>query len=223
MHNHHNHDHNNINHRNAQKTLIVIILTVITMVAEILYGFFSHSMALLADGWHMGTHALALTIAFCAYLYIEKFHNLSGAVDVSKRVSALAGYTSSMFLTLTAIWILYESITRLINPLQIAFNEAILVAFIGLGVNLLCVFIMEYKNSEAKNADYNYKAAYLHILTDAMTSIFAILALFSGKYFGWYFLDPIMGMVGGLLILKWGVGLIKDTSKILTNCDVLSK
>ena len=139
---------------------------------------------------------------------------------VSSKISAFAGYTSSLFLLVTAIWIIIEAGERLLNPLKISFNEAILVAVIGLIVNLVCVVIMEYGNKH-KDEDYNFKAAYLHILTDALTSVFAIVALFAGKYIGWTFLDPIMGFVGGALILKWSIGLIKDTSKILLDLKLL--
>ena len=219
-HNHHNH----IESENEKKTAIVIIFTVITMVAEILFGIITHSMALLADGCHMGTHALALTITFLAYLFIRKIQNCKNCDLVSEKISAFAGYTSSLFLLVTAFWIVYESFDRLFHPLNISFNEALLVAVIGLVVNLICVIIMEkgHKHEhEEHEEDYNFKAAYLHILTDAMTSIFAIVALLAGKYFGLYFLDPVMGFVGGALILKWSIGLIKDTSKVLLDIKML--
>ena len=225
-HNHHHehtheHHHEHINQDNEKKTLTVIIFTVITMVAEIFFGIVSHSMALLADGCHMGTHAFALSIAFLAYVFIEKIQDCKNCDLVSEKISALSGYTSSIFLLFTAFWIVYESFDRLFNPMKISFNEAILVAVIELLVNLLCVFIMEFGNKH-KDEDYNFKAAYLHILTDALTSIFAIIALFAGKYFGLFFLDPVMGFVGGALILKWSIGLIKDTSKILLDIKLLN-
>lgn len=218
------HSHHHIEQENEKKTAIVIVFTLITMVAEIIFGIITHSMALLADGCHMGTHALALTITFLAYLFIRKIQNCKNCDLVSEKISAFAGYTSSLFLLATAFWIVYESFDRLFNPLNISFNEAILVAVIGLIVNLICVFIMEngHKHEhEDENEDYNFKAAYLHILTDALTSVFAIVALLAGKYFGLYFLDPVMGFVGGALIFKWSVGLIKDTSKILLDIRML--
>jgi len=215
----HNH-HHYIESENEKKTVIVIIFTVITMVAEILFGILTNSMALLADGCHMGTHALALTITFLAYFFIRKIQNCKNCDLVSEKISAFAGYTSSLFLLTTAFWIVYESFDRLFHPLNISFNEALLVAVIGLVVNLLCVFVMEHKH-EHKYEDYNFKSAYLHILTDALTSVFAIVALLAGKYFGLYFLDPVMGFVGGALILKWSIGLIKDTSKVLLDIKML--
>ena len=217
---HHHHHHENVNAENERKTLIVIIFTVVTMFVEIFFGYISNSMALLADGCHMGTHAFALSIAFFAYFFINRIQNCENCDVVSCKISAFAGYTSSLFLLVTAIWIIIEAGERLLNPLKISFNEAILVAVIGLIVNLVCVVIMEYGNKH-KDEDYNFKAAYLHILTDALTSVFAIVALFAGKYIGWTFLDPIMGFVGGALILKWSIGLIKDTSKILLDLKLL--
>lgn len=216
----HHHHHHDINSDNEHKTFVVIVLTVVTMVAEIFFGYISHSMALLADGFHMGTHALALTITFLAYVFIRKIQDCENCDIVSEKISAFAGYTSSLFLLFTAFWIIYESADRLFHPLTISFNEAILVAVIGLLVNFVCVFIMEFGNKH-EYEDYNFKSAYLHILTDALTSVFAIIALFAGKYIGWTFLDPIMGFVGGGLILKWSIGLIKDTSKILMDVKLL--
>ncbi len=220
LHNNHNHNHEHINSENEKKTLIVIIFTLITMIAEIFFGIISNSMALLADGCHMGTHAFALTIAFLAYVFIEKIQDCKNCEIVSEKISAFAGYTSSLFLLLTAFWIIYESFDRIFHPLKISFNEAIFVAIIGLIVNFVCIFIMEFGNKH-ENEDYNFKAAYFHILTDALTSILAIVALIAGKYFGLFFLDYVMGFVGGALILRWSVGLIKDTSKILLDVKML--
>lgn len=220
-HHHGHHHHHDINSENERKTLIVIILTLITMIAEIFFGYISHSMALLADGFHMGTHALALFVTFLAYLFIRKISDCKNCEIVSAKISAFSGYTSSLFLLFTAFWIIYESTDRLFNPLSISFNEAILVAIIGLVVNFVCVFIMEFGNNH-KEEDYNFKAAYLHILTDALTSVFAIVALLAGKYFGLYFLDSVMGFVGGGLILKWSIGLIKDTSRVLLDLNLLN-
>lgn len=196
---------------NAGKTLFVIIITIIAMTAEVIFGYLTNSMALLSDGWHMGTHAFALSITFGAYIFINRAAKI-GIPNISDKISALAGYTSSLFLGITGIWVIIESVLRFFNPLDIVFNSAILVAVIGLFVNGICLLIME---SKEKDKDYNFKAAYLHILTDALTSIFAITALLAGKFFGLYFLDPIMGIVGGILILRWSADLIKETSKVL--------
>lgn len=216
----HEHHHENINKENEKRTFIVIVFTIITMFAEIFFGIISHSMALLADGCHMGTHAFALSIAFFAYIFIEKIQNCKNCDIVSEKISAFAGYTSSLFLLATAFWIIYESFDRIFNPLKISFNEAILVAVIGLIVNLICVVIME-AGQKHEHEDYNFKAAYFHILTDALTSVLAIIALVAGKYFGLTILDAVMGFVGAGLILKWSITLIKDTSKVLLDLNLL--
>lgn len=208
----HSHCHENITKENAQKTLIVIIITVITMVLEIIYGFLTNSMALLSDGWHMGTHALALLLTFIAYVLTQKLSNSDFFPNGTDKIPVLAGYTSSLFLGATGFFVIYESVQRFFNPLRISFNTAITVALIGLIVNGICLIIMENKHS---HNDYNFKAAYLHILTDAMTSVFAIIALLAGKFLGLNILDTIMGIIGGFLILRWSFGLIKDTCATL--------
>lgn len=204
------------------KTLLVIVVTLITMAAEIGFGIYTKSMALTADGFHMGTHALALSITFVICSVITRFKNKEAALN------ALGGYTSAILLGLTAVGIVWESIERFIHPQQISFNEAILVTIIGLVVNLICIFIMSdhhhhqhenpsclTENHHHSEENLNFKAAYLHILADAMTSVMAIAALLLGKYFGWVFFDPLIGIVGGIIILKWSVGLIRASFKIL--------
>lgn len=215
-----------------KKTLLVIILTLITMAAEIGFGYLSNSMALLADGWHMGTHAFALSITFFAYIMIRKFADSEKLAFGSGKFSPLAGFASAILLGLSGLWILYESAERFFTPLQINFNEAITVAIIGLAVNTACILIMGghehghgHKNSaecgahEHKYEDYNFKSAYLHILADALTSVMAIAALLLGKYAGLNFLDSIVGLLGGIMICVWALGLIKSTAKILTDYE----
>lgn len=203
--------HHEISNKNEHKTLIVIVFTLIAMLAEIGYGYFTNSMALLADGYHMGTHALALGLTYAAYIFIRKYNN--------EKIGTLAGYTSSLFLGFTGIWIIIEALQRFINPLEIRFEEAILVAVIGLAVNVVCILIMESREHN-HNHDYNFKAAYLHILADALTSVLAIGALLAGKYFNFIYLDPLIGILGGVLILRWAAGLLKDTVKILIDCTI---
>lgn len=203
------------------KTFLVIVITLVTMALEIGFGIVSKSMALTADGFHMATHALALSITFVVC------HIVSKCQDKEERLNALGGYTSAIFLGLTAVGIIYESAERFINPKDISFNEAILVTVIGLVVNVVCVLIMsdshghhghhhhhcEHHHEHKENL--NFKAAYLHILADALTSVMAIVALLLGKYFGLVFLDPLIGIVGGIIILKWAIGLLKTSFKIL--------
>lgn len=203
------------------KTFIVIVITLITMALEIGFGIISKSMALTADGFHMATHALALSITFIVCHIVSKHR------DKEERLNAIGGYTSAIFLGLTAVGIIYESAERFINPKDIYFNEAILVTIIGLIVNVVCVWVMsdgqghhhghghhcEHHHEHKENL--NFKAAYLHILADALTSVMAIFALLLGKYFGLVFLDPLIGIVGGIIILKWAIGLLKTSFKIL--------
>lgn len=217
-----------------KRTLIVIAVTVLMMVAEIYYGITSHSMALTADGFHMGTHVLAFAITLIVCMIAIKYQ------DKTEKLNALGGYTSAILLGFTSIGIIWESVERFFNPLSIGFSEAILVAIIGLVVNLLCIFIMGGKSSwhihKHSNCDFcenhancsehehekenlNYKAAYLHIVADVMTSVLAICALLLGKYFGFTVLDPMIGVFGGFVIAKWSFDLLKSSSKILLDFE----
>ena len=200
-----------------KKTGLVILVTIITMVAEIVYGLITNSMALTADGFHMGTHAFALSLTFLVCLVVDKYK------EKEEKLNALGGYTSAILLGFTAIGILYESVDRLIHPLQISYGEALLVTIIGLIVNAVCVLIMSdshhhhhhHSHEEHHHENLNFKAAYMHILADALTSVMAIIALLFGKYFGFVFLDPLIGVVGGLIILKWAYNLTKLSFQIL--------
>ncbi|MCQ2361879.1 MAG: cation diffusion facilitator family transporter [Acidaminococcaceae bacterium] len=203
---HHNHNHT-LNHNNKQRTLIVIILTILTMGAEIIYGYATNSIGLLADGYHMGTHAFALGITYGAYLLAEHLNS------ANSKIETLAGYTSAIFLTLSGVWIIIEALHRLFNPLTIDFNEAITVAVIGLAINSICILIM----GKGQGTDYNFQAAYYHILADAVTSVFAIIALLSGKFYNIIYLDPVAGILGGLLILSWSYKLIYKSFFVLTD------
>lgn len=202
------------------RTGLVIIVTILTMIAEIYFGIITNSMALTADGFHMGTHAVALSITFVICLFIAKYQ------EKSEKLNALGGYTSAILLGFTSLGIIWESGERFFKPMVISFSDAILVAIIGLVVNVVCVFIMsnlgghshshyEIKHEHSHDENLNYKAAYLHLLADAFTSILAIGALLLGKYLGLAFLDPIIGVVGGLIIAKWAVDLLKSSSSIL--------
>ena len=206
-----------INTENETKTLIVIILTVVTMVAEITYGYLTNSMSLLADGYHMGTHALALGLTYIAYILTRKYEHSELFPQGTEKIGILTAYTSSLFLGLTGLWIIYEAISRFFNPLKINFNDAILVAIIGLVVNAVCILIMEKHEHSCKHEkkDYNFLAAYYHIMADAMTSVLAIVALLIGKCCGVVCFDPIIGILGGFLILRWATKLLKDTVIIL--------
>jgi len=208
---------------NERKTLIVIILTVLTMFTEIFFGYLSRSMALLADGWHMGTHAFALSITFFAYMLIRKFSVSDKLALGSGKFNPLAGFASAIILGISGLMILCQSTERLFNPLTINFNEAVLIAVIGLIVNGACIIIMwggNHSHEHSHKHDYNFKSAYLHILADALTSLLAIAALLLGKYAKLSFLDSLAGILGGVMICHWALGLIKNTAKILTDCEV---
>lgn len=212
---------------NETKTLVVICFTVLAMIGEIVYGYLTHSMALLADGYHMFTHALALSLTYGAYVLIRKFQHSPLFPSGTEKIGTLTAYTSSLFLGLTGFWIVFEAIHRIFNPLNIRFDEAIVVAIIGLVVNGVCIFIMHKKphhheHSHARE-DYNFKAAYFHILADVVTSILAIIALFAGKYFNLLFLDALIGILGGFMILKWSFALLKSTVAELVDMQLIAK
>lgn len=199
-----------------KKTQLVIAVTLLTMAAEIYFGFVTNSMALLADGFHMGTHAVALFITVIVCYLAMKFKNKE------EKFNALGGYTSAILLGFTSIGIIWESIERFFNPLSISFTDAIIVAVVGLIVNAVCILLMGENHShehdhchQHEHENLNYKAAYMHILADALTSLLAIGALLSGKYFGLVFLDPVIGLTGGIVIAKWAIDLLKKSSKIL--------
>lgn len=214
----HKHDFLSENHHiNERRTWFVIGLTATTMFVEILSGLLFGSMALLADGWHMASHASAMGITALAYYWARKHLNNPRFTFGTGKIGDLAGYSSALLLALIAFFMAYESIRRLLNPVIIHFNEAILVAIIGLAVNLVSAFILkeDYHKHDANAHDHNLRAAYLHVLADSLTSILAIVALLFGKLRGWTFLDPVMGVVGALVISRWSYGLMRDTGRVL--------
>ena len=207
------------------RTLIVILLTAVMMVIEIVAGLAFGSMALLADGLHMASHAAALSISAFAYYFARKrAHDRSFSFGTGK-VNSLGGYTGAILLVIFALLMVSESIHRLIVPVEISFNQAIGVAILGLIVNGASVFILGHEDHhhghthdhgvEGHAQDHNLRAAYLHVLADTLTSLLAIVALLAAKYYGWIWMDPIMGIVGAVLITKWSKGLLKQTSSVL--------
>ncbi len=229
--NHHKwtHSHNfNIEDRHGERnTRRVILLTVFMMVIEISAGYLFGSMALLADGWHMGTHAVALGITAFAYYYARRNSDNPNYSFGTGKVGVLGGFASAVVLAIVALLMGIESIERLVSPKQIQFNEAIAVAVIGLIVNIISALLLQDRHhhseghgSDKRHQDYNLRAAYLHVMADALTSLLAIIALFTGKIFGWIWMDPIMGIVGALLITRWSYKLLIDTGKILLDRDI---
>ncbi|HDM8137304.1 TPA: CDF family Co(II)/Ni(II) efflux transporter DmeF [Vibrio harveyi] len=225
----HSHDFVSHNQKGEKRTLYVLILTVTTMVVEIAAGTMFGSMALLADGWHMGTHAAAFCITLFAYRYAKQnAHNDRFSFGTGK-VSVLGGFTSAIALGIVALMMMVESIHRLFNPESIQFNEAIMVAVIGLVVNLASMLLLQdhhhhghdhhdhhsHDHEHEHHHDHNLTAAYFHVLADTLTSLLAIVALIVGKFYGWVWLDAIMGIVGAVVIGKWTLGLMKQTAPVL--------
>jgi cation diffusion facilitator family transporter len=198
------------------------------MTIEIAAGYIFGSMALLADGWHMGTHAIALSITAFAYFFARKHSDNPNYSFGTGKVGVLGGFASAVVLAVIALLVGVESFQRLITPKTILFNQAIAVAVVGLIVNLVSAFLLQnkhhhgHKHDSGKHHhhDHNLRAAYLHVLADALTSVLAIIALLTGKIFGWIWMDPVMGIVGATVITKWSYGLLIDTGKILLDRDV---
>jgi cation diffusion facilitator family transporter len=219
------HDFSVQNEHGERRTFYVLILTAITMLVEIVAGSVYGSMALLADGWHMGTHVAAFMIAIFAYRYARKHaHNPAFSFGTGK-VNALGGFASAIALAVVALVMLVESLQRIFEPHAIQFNEAIIVATIGLLVNIVSVFLLKEDHSHAHDEhqyhhDHNLRAAYAHVLADALTSVLAIIALVAGKFLGWNWLDPIIGIVGAIIITRWSYGLIKETSPLLLDASI---
>jgi len=207
-------------HDNERKVWIVIAVSTMMMVIEIIGGTIYGSMALVADGWHMSTHAGAMLITVLAYYYARRHaHNRRFTFGTGK-FGDLAGFASAGILALIALQIGIESLFRLNNPVEISFRQAIMVAVIGLVVNLVSALLLRENHTHVHGdhhheRDHNLYAAYLHVIADALTSILAIVALSVGWIFGWLWADPAMGLVSALVIARWSWGLIRDTGAIL--------
>ena len=210
-----------------QRTIIVIAITGVMMLVEIVAGLLFGSMALLADGLHMASHAAALTITAFAYIYARRHADDPRFSFGTGKVNALGGYSGAILLALFAVLMAWESIDRLLAPVEIVFNQAILVAFLGLIVNGICVVILGVNDhhdhdhhdhadhEHVHHHDHNLRSAYLHVLADALTSILAILALLAGKYFGFAWMDPVIGILGAVLVARWSVGLLRSAAGVL--------
>src|SRR5437773_3560589 len=225
----HSHDFVSDFTKGERRTRIVIAITGVMMVVEITTGLLSHSMALLADGWHMSTHVTAFLITAVAY-YLARRHasNVRFSFGTGK-IGVLGGFASAVVLSVVAVLMAGESTRRLFAPLTIHFNEAIGIACLGLAVNLGCAFLLKdehdpegHGHGSTHHDDLNLRAAYLHVLADAFTSVLAIVALTGGKFFGWAWLDPVVGIVGSGVVFSWAYTLLRDTSGILLDRTPLS-
>jgi cation diffusion facilitator family transporter len=215
-----------------RRTRIVIGITAVMMVLEITVGLISHSMALLADGWHMSTHVIAFLITAMAYYLSRKHSSTAQFTFGTGKIGVLGGFSSAVVLAMIALLMAGESAHRLFVPLTIHFNEAIGIASIGLLVNLSCALLLKdtshhhhhdgHSHAADHRHDLNLRAAYIHVLADAFTSVLAIMALTGGKFAGWTWLDPIMGIVGSGVVFSWAYTLIRDTSGILLDRTPLS-
>jgi cation diffusion facilitator family transporter len=219
--------------RHERRTWMVVGLTAITMVVEIVAGTWFNSMALLADGWHMATHAGAMGLSALAYRFARRHARNPRFTFGTGKVGDLAAYSSGIILAVAAVMIAWESATRLARPVPIAFDQAILVAILGLAVNILSAAMLwsrhghghaadhdhDHGHAHAHHADHNIRAAFLHVVADALTSVLAIAALVAGLWFGAVWLDPAIGLVGAVVILHWSIRLMRDTGGILLDME----
>src|SRR6202790_2157411 len=207
-----------------RRTRIVIAITAAMMVLEIAVGIASNSMALLADGWHMGTHVTAFLITALAY-YFSRRHAANPLHSFgTAKIGVLGGFASAVVLSVIALLMAGESVHRFFAPLTIHFNEAIGIATLGLFVNVTCALVLTHEHEHSHehsgpahhhHQDLNLRAAYMHVVADAFTSVTAISALLAGKFFAWTWLDPAVGILGSGVVMSWAYSLIRDTSGIL--------
>lgn len=227
------HDHNFLgsrHDRHERRTWFVVALTATMMVGEIVVGWLSGSMALLADGWHMATHAAALGIAALSYLFARRQAGNSHFTFGTGKFGDLAAFSSAIILVMIAIQIAYESAVRLLHPVQIAYGEAIAVATLGLVINIVSAWLLRDDNVHHHGHghdhshihvhghhyhDNNLRAAYVHVMADAATSILAIAALLVAMYAQWVWADPAVGIIGSLVIVSWAYGLLRASGAVL--------
>ena len=219
--------------QNERRVWFVVVLTTAMMIVEIAGGHLFGSMALVADGWHMSTHAAALTIAALAYLFARRHAHDPRFSFGTGKLGELAGFSSAIILGMIALYIGYESVSRLITPVPIRFGEAIPIAVLGLGVNLLSAWLLQDDHEHhhdhvhqgedddhgphdhGHRHDHNYRAAYVHVLADALTSVLAIFGLSAGLFYSWGWMDPMMGIIGMCVIGAWSWSLIRSSGAVL--------
>lgn len=216
-----------------KNTLRVAILTAVMMVVEIAGGWYYNSMALLADGWHMSSHAVALGLSVLAYFCARKYAHDPRFSFGTWKIEVLGGYTSAIFLVMVAGLMIFQSIERLISPSPIHYNQAIGIAVVGLVVNLVSAWLLKdghhhdhghgHEHAEHDHHghhDLNLRSAYIHVIADAATSVLAIIALFGGKLWGASWMDPVMGLVGAVIVSIWAYGLLRDTGRVLLDAEM---
>lgn len=228
----HNHAYDPGNLAGERRTWIVVAITAATMVAEIVAGFLTGSMALLADGWHMATHVVALSIAGLAYLLARRWARDERFAFGTWKIEVLGAFSSALLLAVVALAVIVESLARLFQPAPIDFVPALVVAAIGLAVNLASAWVLadrghahahdhDHGHSHAHEPhDLNLRSAYAHVLADAATSVLAIVALAAGLWLGWMWVDPAMGLVGAAIIAWWAKGLLGDSARVLLDREM---
>lgn len=225
----HSHQFHTSNLGAERKTRLAVWLTAVMMVAEIAGGWFFNSMALLADGWHMSSHALALGLSLLAYAAAQRYAGDRRFAFGTWKIEILGGYSSALLLLGVAALMAFQSVERLLTPGAIHYDEAIFIAVIGLAVNLICAWLLrddhthhhEHAHDHGHHHhDLNLRSAYLHVIADAATSVLAIVALVAGKLWGAGWLDPVMGLVGALLVALWAKGLLRDTGRVLLDAEM---
>lgn len=207
----HGHGHGHTK-QHEKKTSWVVLLTAITMVVEVVFGITSGSMALLADGIHMGSHVLAIGLSWIAYILVRRFKNNKKFSGNSEKILSLSGYTSGLLLLVFALFIIIEAIERFFNPVDIHYKEAIYVASVGLIVNIVSAFLLHH---DKEHSDHNIRGAYLHVLADALTSLSAIIGLSIAMHWQVFYIDIIVAIISSLVIVRWSIGLLKDSGKVL--------
>jgi len=225
-----------------KSTLRVAVLTAVMMVVEITGGWYYNSMALLADGWHMSSHTIALGLSLFAYVFARKYAHDPRFSFGTWKIEVLGGYTSAIFLVMVAGLMVFQSVERLISPSAIHYDQAIAIAIVGLLVNLASAWLLKDghhhdhghdhghphhehahghdDHTQHGHHDLNLRSAYMHVLADAATSVLAIIALFGGKIWGASWLDPVMGLVGAVLVSAWAYGLLRDTGRVLLDAEM---
>jgi len=230
----HSHQFDEGNPLAQKKILIATLLTAVMMVFEIVGGWIFNSMALLADGWHMSSHMVALGLAYVAYKMARRYAHDKRFSFGTWKIEILGGYSSAIILMVVALLMGAQSIDRLLHPVDIHYDEAISIAVVGLAVNIICAWLLhdthEHDHHHHDHGhshhhhdhhhDLNHKAAFIHVVADAVTSVLAIVALIAGKYFGWNFLDALLGIVGAILVAQWSWGLLRDTGKTLLDAEM---
>jgi len=236
----HSHEFNRVDAKAERNTRRVVFITAAMMVVEIVGGYWLNSMALLADGWHMSSHALAMGLSVMAYAFARRYAKDRRFAFGTWKIEILGGFSSALLLAVVAALMMVQSLQRLFVPAAIHYDDAILIAVLGLGVNLLCAWLLKGEHPHAHghahghdhghahghghdgrhHHDVNLRAAYLHVIADAATSVLAIVALVGGKLYGAAWLDPVMGIAGSILVARWAWGLLRESGRILLDAEM---